>query len=81
MSYRDSFGEQDNGYISYLDEMRQLAVNLQEWRDHSDGEATAEDVLQWFLSPYNEDGVPEGWDDDDTAVLRRELQRVYDEDQ
>jgi hypothetical protein len=76
MSYREHFSEWD--YPKYLDIIRVIADGLYTCADQTDESdpATAEDVLAWYLA----DGErPEGWDDEDTAILRRELERIYEE--
>lgn len=74
MSYENEFTD----YVRYIDAIRRLADDLYTYADQSDESdpATAEDVLTWYLA----DGYkPESWSDEDTGVLRRELERIYEE--
>jgi hypothetical protein len=62
-----------------VDEIRQIADGLYTYADQTDESdpATAEDVLAWYLADGEK---PEGWDDEDTSILRRELERIYEEE-
>lgn len=72
MSYRDEFSDFDIGFAYYINEITKIAAGLIEWADQSDG-ATTDEIVEWYLSQGD---LPDGWDDDDTAELRKALEQI-----